>query len=66
MAVSALHFLDTKGRIILSRDYRGDIPSSQAERFFSKLNDLEDGGHLTPVVYDDGNPSSVLNVELVH
>jgi len=54
MAVSALHFLDTKGRIILSRDYRGDIPNSQAERFFNKLNDLEDSGHLTPVIYDDG------------
>lgn len=54
MAVSALHFLDTRGRVILSRDYRGDIPQSQVERFYSKLNDLEDSGHLTPVVYDDG------------
>lgn len=54
MAVSGLYFLDTKGRILLSRDYRGDISASQAERFVSKLNDLEESGHLTPVIYDEG------------
>eukprot|EP00210_Caulerpa_lentillifera_P005228 g4995.t1 len=54
MAVSGLYFLDTKGRILLSRDYRGDISASQAERFIAKINDLEESGHLTPVIYDEG------------
>lgn len=36
------------------RDYRGDVTSKQAERFISKLNDLEEKGTVTPVIYDDG------------
>eukprot|EP00891_Asterochloris_glomerata_P007409 jgi/Astpho2/7409/fgenesh1_pm.00114_%23_15_t len=54
MAASALFVLDLKGRILLSRDYRGDVTSKQAERFISKLNDLEEKGTVTPVIYDDG------------
>ena len=36
------------------RDYRGDVTSKQAERFISMLNDLEEKGTVTPVIYDDG------------
>ena len=54
MAVSALFILDLKGRVIISRDYRGEVPMTQAERFIIKLNELEDTGRLSPVVQDDG------------
>ncbi|GJZ78373.1 AP-1 complex subunit mu-2, partial [Tanacetum coccineum] len=55
MAVSALFVLDIKGRCLISRHYRGDISSVEAERFFSKLleneEDIEAQG---PVVFDNG------------
>ncbi|GJV66847.1 AP-1 complex subunit mu-2, partial [Tanacetum coccineum] len=41
MAVSALFVLDIKGRCLISRYYRGDISSVEAERFFSKLLENE-------------------------
>lgn len=36
-AVSALFLLDIKGRVLIWRDYRGDVSAVQAERFFTKL-----------------------------
>ncbi|CAI0447512.1 unnamed protein product [Linum tenue] len=54
-AASALFLLDIKGRILIWRDYRGDVSSSQAERFFSKLLDRQiDLQSQDPVVYEDG------------
>jgi AP-1 complex subunit mu len=40
-AVSALFLLDIKGRVLVWRDYRGDVSALQAERFFTKLLDKE-------------------------
>ncbi|CAM8927910.1 unnamed protein product [Rhodiola kirilowii] len=37
-AASMLHLLDIKGRVLVWRDYRGDVSSVQAEKFFAKLN----------------------------
>lgn len=54
MAVSAIFFLDVKGRVIIYRDYRGDISPKYAERFITKVNELEEGGKLSPVLHDDG------------
>lgn len=54
MAVSAVYILDLKGRIIIARDYRGDVPVALAERFVTKLNELEESGRLSPIVCDDG------------
>ncbi|KAM7471276.1 hypothetical protein LguiA_009459 [Lonicera macranthoides] len=55
MAASALFILDIKGRILISRDYRGEVSAVQAERFFSKIlekeGDVESQG---PVRYDSG------------
>uniref|UniRef100_A0A0E0FRU1 MHD domain-containing protein n=1 Tax=Oryza nivara TaxID=4536 RepID=A0A0E0FRU1_ORYNI len=53
-AVSALFLLDIKGRVLVWRDYRGDVSALQAERFFTKLLDKEgDSEAHSPVVYDD-------------
>jgi AP-1 complex subunit mu len=54
MAVSAIFFLDVKGRVIIYRDYRGDVSPKHAERFITKVNELEESGTLTPVIHDDG------------
>jgi hypothetical protein len=40
-AVSALFLLDIKGRVLVWRDFRGDVTAIQAERFFTKLLDKE-------------------------
>lgn len=54
MACSAILVLDLKGKVLLARDYRGDIPLKFADRFISKVNELEDAGKLTPVIEDEG------------
>ena len=54
MACSAILVLDLKGRVLLARDYRGDIPLKQADRFIQKVQELEDSNGLTPVIYDEG------------
>ncbi|KAG8383224.1 hypothetical protein BUALT_Bualt05G0162200 [Buddleja alternifolia] len=40
-AASALFLLDIKGRVLVWRDYRGDVTAAQAERFFTKLMEKE-------------------------
>lgn len=40
-AASALFFLDVKGRVLVWRDFRGDVSAVQAEKFFSKLIEKE-------------------------
>ncbi|KAL9325341.1 hypothetical protein ACSQ67_005986 [Phaseolus vulgaris] len=54
-AVSALFLLDIKGRVLIWRDYRGDVTAVEAERFFTKLIEKEgDPQSQDPVVYDNG------------
>lgn len=52
--ISALFFLDIKGRIIIYRDYRGDISPKYAEKFMTKINEMEEAGKLSPVILDEG------------
>lgn len=63
MAASAVFILDLKGHVILFRDYRGDVPVKYAERFITKLNELEEAGkvNLSP----SNNPSHVHVTPLV-
>ncbi|OMO77491.1 Clathrin adaptor, mu subunit, partial [Corchorus capsularis] len=55
-AASALFLLDIKGRVLIWRDYRGDVSAKQAERFFTKLIENQGGDPQSqdPVVYDNG------------
>ncbi|KAE8716558.1 AP-1 complex subunit mu-1 [Hibiscus syriacus] len=54
-AASALFLLDIKGRVLVWRDYRGDVSAAQAEKFFTKLIEKEgDPQSQNPVVYDNG------------
>lgn len=61
MAASALFVLDLKGRIILSRDYRGDVPVRSIEKFISKVNELEDTGTLLCSISVFGTARSTTN-----
>uniref|UniRef100_A0A6B2L4Z2 MHD domain-containing protein n=1 Tax=Arcella intermedia TaxID=1963864 RepID=A0A6B2L4Z2_9EUKA len=53
MSVSALFILDSKGKIIISRDYRGDVRVSCVDRFVQRLVE-EDESSLKPVFEEDG------------
>ncbi|KAG2675967.1 hypothetical protein I3760_12G029400 [Carya illinoinensis] len=54
-AASALFLLDIKGRVLIWRDYRGDVSAAQAEHFFTKLIEKEgDPQSQDPVIYDNG------------
>lgn len=54
MAISAIFFLDVKGRVIVFRDYRGDVSPRYAERFITKINELEETSRASPVICDEG------------
>jgi AP-1 complex subunit mu len=53
-AVSAVFILDARGRVLIYRDYRGDVSARHAERFMARLAESEDSGRLPPVLHDDG------------
>jgi len=50
MACSAIYILDMKGKVLLSRNYRGDIENSVIDKFIGLINDSEDDGVLTPLI----------------
>eukprot|EP00656_Telonema_subtile_P053380 TRINITY_DN7728_c0_g1_i1.p1 TRINITY_DN7728_c0_g1~~TRINITY_DN7728_c0_g1_i1.p1 ORF type:complete len:441 (-),score=136.91 TRINITY_DN7728_c0_g1_i1:174-1496(-) len=53
MSCSAVFILDAKGKIIINRNYRGDIPMTVAEKFSQYISETEEED-LRPVVVDNG------------
>jgi len=53
MPVSAVYLLDSKGKVIISRDYRGDIPLKCLERFITHVLETEET-ELKPIFEEDG------------
>jgi len=53
IGASAIYILDLQGKILISRNYRGDVPMSCAERFISRLTEREDL-NIKPVFEEDG------------
>ena len=45
---SAVFFLDLKGKTLLARNYRGDIPMSAVEKFMPLLLDAEEENATSP------------------
>ncbi|KAJ3065290.1 AP-1 complex subunit mu-1 [Podochytrium sp. JEL0797] len=51
MVLSAVFILDLKGKVLISRDYRGDIPMSYVDKFMPLVMEAEEEEHTTtPVV----------------
>ena len=50
MACSAFYFLDNKGKVLLNRNYRGDIDNSVIDNFISLVNDVEDESLARPLI----------------
>jgi len=53
MVASAIFLLDQKGKVLISRNYRGDIPMTAIERFPKLLAEQEEENTITPVIQDD-------------
>ena len=53
MSASAVFILDLKGRLLISRDYRGDIPAAVATKFATRVLQQEET-ELRPVVNEEG------------
>ncbi|KAJ1404906.1 clathrin assembly complex, medium subunit, partial [Ochromonadaceae sp. CCMP2298] len=53
MVASAVFITDTKGKVIISRNYRGDIPMSVVEKFSLHIQE-KDEMELRPVFTEDG------------
>jgi len=51
MACSAIFLLDLKGKVLIWRDYRGDVPLRAAERFMHLLMDSEE--EQKPIFQED-------------
>lgn len=52
--MSAIFILDVKGKVLISRDYRGDIPMSAAEKFMPLLLAAEENDcTAAPVLASD-------------
>jgi AP-1 complex subunit mu len=48
---SAIFFLDLKGKTLLARNYRGDIPMSAVERFPILLSEAEEESSAVPPTF---------------
>ncbi|KAF8571264.1 hypothetical protein P879_01198 [Paragonimus westermani] len=50
MVVSGLFILDNKGKVLIYRNYRGDVENSAIEKFLPVAMEREDEGSLIPVL----------------
>lgn len=50
MACSAIYFLDSKGKVLISRNYRGDIDNSVIDKFIGLVTELEDDNNTNPLI----------------
>lgn len=50
MSSSAIFFLDLKGKVLISRNYRGDVDMNAIDKFMPILMDREEEGSLNPIL----------------
>ncbi|KAI8907364.1 Mu homology domain-containing protein [Gorgonomyces haynaldii] len=54
MTLSAVFILDLKGKVLISRNYRGDIPMSSIEKFMPLVLQQEEDEQINPIMSQDG------------
>ena len=58
MVASCIYILDLKGKVLISRNYRGDIPPTAVDKFMTLLLEEEeaggDSGCASPILTDEG------------
>ena len=50
MTLSAIYFLDMKGKVLVARNYRGDIDNTIIDKFIGLVADKEEDGSLAPLI----------------
>jgi len=50
MACSAIYFLDMKGKVLMNRNYRGDIENNVIDKFIGLVSDMEDDDNASPLI----------------
>ncbi|XP_054154417.1 AP-1 complex subunit mu-1-like [Oppia nitens] len=50
MSSSAIYFLDLKGKVLISRNYRGDVDMNSIDKFIPILMEREEDGSLNPIL----------------
>ncbi|XP_022087892.1 AP-1 complex subunit mu-1-like [Acanthaster planci] len=50
MSLSAVFFLDLKGKVLISRNYRGDVDMSSVDKFMTLILDTEEEGQVSPII----------------
>jgi len=53
MTLSSMFILDQKGKVIISRNYRGDVPINAADRFAQYIQE-RDEMEQRPIFTDEG------------
>lgn len=46
MVASAIHVLDSRGKVLISRDYRGDVPLTAIEEFSTRFQEQDEQDEL--------------------
>uniref|UniRef100_A0A9L0IL77 AP-1 complex subunit mu-1 n=1 Tax=Equus asinus TaxID=9793 RepID=A0A9L0IL77_EQUAS len=54
MSASAVYVLDLKGKVLICRNYRGDVDMSEVEHFMPILMEKEEEGMLSPILAHGG------------
>jgi hypothetical protein len=50
MVLSGIYILDMKGKVLISRNYRGDIETNVVDKFIGLLMDREEEGQVSPLI----------------
>jgi len=50
MSCSGLYILDSKGKSLISRNYRGDVENSEVEKFMTLVMEKEEEGINSPII----------------
>lgn len=50
MSTSAVYILDVKGKVLISRNYRGNIDLGVIDKFMPLLMEKEEEGMVTPIL----------------
>ena len=53
MVLSAIYILDAKGKVLINRNYRGDIENTVIDKFIGLVMEKEEDGTLTPLLTMD-------------
>jgi len=60
MSASAVYIMDLKGKILISRDYRGDMQAAVIDKFMPLVMESEENGTPTPILQYDNTTFSYI------